>query len=345
MDERKSAGAGTPLLEVRHLKKYFSIPRKGNLHAVDDVSFQVYPGETLGLVGESGCGKSTVGNVIMQLHKRTDGEIYLSGKDVFRPDADKNEFCRNVQIIFQDPYSSLNPRKTIKDILSEPLLIQKLAKKGPELDHVLSELCQTVGLSEDLLNHYPHELDGGMRQVVGIARALSLNPSFIVCDEPVSALDVSVQAKIINLLMDLQKQRGLSYLFISHDLSVVRHISNRIAVMYLGQIVEMADTDTIFNNAMHPYTIALMSAVPKVSVDKKVSRIVLAGDVPSPMNPKPGCRFAPRCWMACPECSQCTPDLKEVEPGHFVSCMYAATSRERAKTAETTSVEKMMEAK
>ena len=334
-----------PLLEVKHLKKYFTIPRKGQLHAVDDVSFQVYPGETLGLVGESGCGKSTVGNVIMKLHKRTDGEMYLNGKDVFTSDADKSEFCQKVQIIFQDPYSSLNPQKTIKDILSEPLLVQKLARKGPDLDRMLDALCDTVGLSKDLLNHYPHELDGGMRQVVGIARALSLNPSFIVCDEPVSALDVSVQAKIINLLMDLQKKRNLSYLFISHDLSVVRHISNRIAVMYLGQIVEIAETDRIFENAMHPYTIALMSAVPKVSVDKKVNRIVLAGDVPSPMNPKPGCRFAPRCWMACSECAGKDQHLTEVEPGHFVACMYANQSQEKARTAATTSIEKMMESK
>ncbi len=338
----KNENGARALLEVKNLKKYFTIPRKGELHAVDGVSFKVFPGETLGLVGESGCGKSTVGNVIMKLHKRTDGEMYLEGKDVFSDTSDKNEFCRKVQIIFQDPYSSLNPRKTIKDILSEPLLIQKIYKKGPELDKFLNELCDTVGLSQDLLNHYPHELDGGMRQVVGIARALSLDPSFIVCDEPVSSLDVSVQAKIINLLMDLQKKRNLSYLFISHDLSVVRHISNRIAVMYLGQIVELADTDRIFENAMHPYSIALLSAVPKVSVDKKVSRIVLAGDVPSPMNPKPGCRFAPRCWMACPECSNQTPELKEVEPGHYVSCIYAAESRKKAETAATTSVEAMM---
>ena len=334
-----------PLLEVKNLKKYFTIPRKGELHAVDDVSFQVYPGETLGLVGESGCGKSTVGNVIMKLHKRTGGEMYLEGKDVFTAEADKNEFCRKVQIIFQDPYSSLNPQKTIKDILSEPLLVQKLVHKGPQLDAALNELCDTVGLSKDLLNHYPHELDGGMRQVVGIARALSLNPSFIVCDEPVSALDVSVQAKIINLLMDLQKKRNLSYLFISHDLSVVRHISNRIAVMYLGQIVETAETDRIFENAMHPYTIALMSAVPKVSVDQKVNRIVLAGDVPSPMNPKPGCRFAPRCWMACEKCRTENQQLTEVEPGHYVACMYANESQKKAATAATTSIEKMMETK
>ncbi|MBS6643208.1 MAG: ABC transporter ATP-binding protein, partial [Clostridiaceae bacterium] len=282
-----------PLLEVKHLKKYFKIPKKGQLHAVDDVSFCVYPGETLGLVGESGCGKSTVGNVIMRLLDRTEGEMALNGKNVFSNSGKNHELCKTMQIIFQDPYSSLNPRKTVRDILSEAYLIHRMVPRGEKLNQKLYELCDTVELSRDLLDRYPHELDGGMRQVVGIARALSLSPSFIVCDEPVSSLDVSVQAKIINLLMELQKKMNLSYLFISHDLSVVRHISNRIAVMYLGQIVEIADTDTIFQNTLHPYSIALLSAVPRVNIDKKVSRIVLKGDVPSPMNPKPGCRFAP----------------------------------------------------
>lgn len=327
----------TPLVEVKHLKKYFTIPGKGELHAVDDISFDIRAGETLGLVGESGCGKSTVGNVIMQLLERSSGELYLNGEDVFSHKSEHHDFCRRIQIIFQDPYSSLNPKKTIKDILSEPYQIHKIAKKGEELDRILLELCDTVGLSADLLNHYPHELDGGMRQVVGIARALSLDPSFIVCDEPVSALDVSVQAKIINLLMDLQRKRNLSYLFISHDLSVVRHISNRIAVMYLGQIVELAETDEMFCNAMHPYTIALLSAIPRVS-SEKVSRIVLAGDVPSPMNPKPGCRFAPRCWMASRDCFERTPELTEVIPGHFVSCPYAGESRHRMKSAATSTL-------
>ena len=327
-----------PLVEVKHLKKYFPIPGKGQLHAVDDVSFTIKKGETLGLVGESGCGKSTVGNVLLQLHDRTSGELYLDGEDVFAHKASRHDFCKKIQMIFQDPYSSLNPRKTVKDILSEPYLIHKAAKKGPELDKHLQKLCETVGLSHDLLNHYPHELDGGMRQVVGIARALSLDPSFIVCDEPVSALDVSVQAKIINLLMDLQKERHLSYLFVSHDLSVVRHISNRIAVMYLGQIVEMADTDEIFANAQHPYTIALLSAIPRVS-RQKVNRIVLKGDVPSPVNPKPGCRFAPRCWMARPECSKMSecPELTEVSPGHLVRCPYASESRPASQNSETSS--------
>ena len=325
-----------PLLTVSHLKKYFRIPGKGLLHAVDDVSFEVYPGETLGLVGESGCGKSTVGNVLMQLHQKTDGEVTLKGRDLYS--INKKEICKEMQIIFQDPYSSLNPRQTIRTILSEAYIVQKICKKGPELDKRLEELCEAIGLAKELLDRYPHELDGGMRQVVGIGRALSLDPAFIVCDEPVSSLDVSVQAKIINMLMRLQKERGISYLFISHDLSVVRHISKRICVMYLGQVVEMADTKTIFANTLHPYSIALLSAVPKVS-DEKVSRIVLKGDVPSPMNPKPGCRFAPRCWMARPECFEQDPEFREVEPGHYVRCLHYDESREAMKTAETTGIQ------
>lgn len=233
----------------------------------------------------------------------------------------------------------MNPKKTIRDTLEEPYLINKIYKKGPELDKAVKELCDTVELSPDLLPLYPHELDGGMRQVVGIARALSLNPVFIICDEPVSSLDVSVQAKIINLLMDLQKRKNLSYLFISHDLSVVRHISNRIAVMYLGQIVEIANTDEIFRNTLHPYSIALLSAVPRVNVDKKVSRILLKGDVPSPINPKPGCRFAPRCWMAQADCLQSTPELKEVAPGHCVACLHYLESRQKMLSATKSSIE------
>ncbi len=329
------------LVKVENLKEYFVIPHKGNLHAVDDVSFEIKKGETLGLVGESGCGKSTVGNTIMHLLEKTGGNVYFDGVDT--EEMDQKKFCTSVQMIFQDPYSSLNPRKTIKQILSEPLLVQKIYKRGPELDAKLDEICDAVGLSKDLLNHYPHELDGGMRQVVGIARALCLNPSFIICDEPVSALDVSVQAKIINLLMDLQKERGLSYLFISHDLSVVKHISNRIAVMYLGQIVEFADADVIFKKTMHPYSLALLSAVPRVLIDNKVNRIVLKGDVPSPMNPKPGCRFAPRCWMAKPECFDADPEFAEVEPGHFVRCPFANESRSRVADAETSTLESLFE--
>ena len=331
-----------PLVKVEHLKKYFDIPHAGKLHAVDDVSFEIRSGETLGLVGESGCGKSTVGNVVMQLLPKTEGSICINGKEIVDDKKDQAEFCRSVQMIFQDPYSSLNSRKTIRSILSEPLLIQKMYKRGPELENALVELCKTVEMDPVLLDRYPHELDGGMRQVVGIARALSLNPKFVICDEPVSALDVSVQAKIINLLMDLQKRKNLSYLFISHDLSVVRHISNRIAVMYLGQIIEIADKETIFANTRHPYSIALLSAVPKVNVGQKVNRIVLKGDVPSPMNPKPGCRFAPRCWMARPECFQTNQQLREVEPGHFVACQYADESREQMKDAATSTLENLM---
>ncbi len=330
--------AQSPLLEVKNLKKYFKIPRKGMLHAVDDVSFEVYPGETLGLVGESGCGKSTVGNVLMRLLPRTSGELIFNGQDVFTANkTDSFNIRKSMQIIFQDPYSSLNPRKTIKSILSEAYEIHKLAK-GAELDKAINELCDMVGIARSLLNRYPHELDGGMRQVVGIARALSLKPSFVVCDEPVSSLDVSVQAKIINLLIDMQKKMDLSYLFISHDLSVVRHISDRIAVMYLGQIVEISDTATIFSNTMHPYSIALLSAVPRVDVDTKVRRILLKGDVPSPMNPKPGCRFAPRCWMAQDSCYDNTPELTEVAPGHCVACHFARQSRAKIKDAAVRSL-------
>lgn len=328
----------TPLVEAKNLKKYFAIPRKGNLHAVDDVSFEIFPGETLGLVGESGCGKSTVGNLVIRLLPRTDGELLYRGKDVFTAKGAENmELRRKMQIIFQDPFSSLNPQKTIESILSQPFIIHKEGNKE-EIRQKVREVCDLVDIPHTLLNHYPHELDGGMRQVVGIARALSLSADFIVCDEPVSSLDVSVQARILNLLMDLQKKFGLSYLFVSHDLSVVRHISNRIAVMYLGQIVEMADSDAMFTDTRHPYSIALLSAIPRVNSSKKVSRIVLKGDVPSPMNPKPGCRFAPRCWMAQDSCWAETPPLKEVSPGHKVACYYADVSRGKAEQLEKITV-------
>lgn len=327
------------LLEAKHLVKYFNIPRKGQLHAVDDVNFTINKGETLGLVGESGCGKSTVGNVVMRLLPATSGELLFEGKDVFKANrAERMQYCQQMQIVFQDPFSSLNPKKTVKSILSEPFVIQKIAS-GAELDKRINDLCDMVELPKNLLDHYPHELDGGMRQVVGIARALSINPKFIVCDEPVSSLDVSVQAKIINLLIDIQKRINLSYLFISHDLSVVKHISKRIAIMYLGQIVEVGDAETIFSNTLHPYAIALLSAIPKVDVDHKVSRILLKGDVPSPMNPAPGCRFAPRCWMAQPSCKDATPELKEVEPGHCVACHFWQKSREMMENASKSSLD------
>lgn len=318
------------LVNIKHLKKYFDVKNKKKLHAVDDLSFDIYPGETLGLVGESGCGKSTVGNVIMRLLEPTAGEMYFQGKSVFDASGkDRLGLCREMQIIFQDPYSSLNPRKTVRSILMEAYKIHRLGSAA-ELEAKVKELCADCGITQDLLSKYPHELDGGKRQIVGIARALSLSPKFIVCDEPVSSLDVSIQATIINLLMDLQKKHALSYLFISHDLSVVRHISNRIAVMYLGEIIEIADTDEIFANAMHPYTIALLSAVPKVQIGKRVKRIILRGDVPSPINPGVGCRFAPRCWMAKDICSKQSPPLTSVNGGHCVACHFSAESRVKA---------------
>lgn len=315
----------TPLLEAKNIKKYFKLKDGRELHAVDNVSFSVYPGKTLGLVGESGCGKSTVGNVIMRLLEPTAGELLFRGKDVFllnKKDKKENfELRRNMQMVFQDPYSSLNPKKTVRQILSEPYMINRETFEG-DIEQKVLELCEMVALPRNLLDHYPHELDGGMRQVVGIARALSLSPDFIVCDEPVSSLDVSVQARIVNLLIDIQKQQNIAYLFISHDLSVVRHISNDIAVMYLGQIVELANADEMFNQPMHPYSIALLSAVPRIG--QKMDRIILQGDVPSPIDPKPGCRFAPRCWMAKENCLNGeTPELCEVSPGHFVACPYA----------------------
>lgn len=311
------------LIEAKNLKKYFPVRGKGMLHAVDDVSFTVNVGETLGLVGESGCGKSTVGNLIMRLLPPTEGQLFYRGENVYEADKARSfELRRKMQIVFQDPYSSLNSKQTIGAILRRPFEIQGTVPKNEWKDRIL-ELCKVCGLNPSLLDHYPHELDGGNRQVVGIARALSLDPEFVVCDEPVSALDVSVQAKIINKLMDLQEDRKLSYLFVSHDMSVVKHISHRIAVMYLGQIVELAETEELFDNPMHPYTAALLSAVPRVDVDHKVERIVLKGDVPSPMNPKPGCRFAPRCPMARQECFGANQTLTEMRPGHFVRCEYA----------------------
>ncbi len=330
---------GKTLIEAKNLKKYFKIDSKKTLHAVDDISFSINEGETLGLVGESGCGKSTVGNVVMRLLPASGGQLLYKGKDIFKLNKKESfDIRKKMQIIFQDPYSSLNPRKTVYEILSEAF---KIHREGNEkqIKEKLDRVCDMVELSSSLLHLYPHELDGGMRQVVGIARALSLGPDFIVCDEPVSALDVSVQARIINLLMDIQSKYNLSYLFISHDLSVVRHISKRIAVMYLGRFVEIANAEDIFSDARHPYAIALLSAVPVVSIDKKVSRIILEGDVPSPINPKPGCRFASRCWMRHERCTQEEPPLVEVTPGHCVACFYANESRENSLHAKTRSLD------
>ena len=283
------------ILEVRHLKKYFPTKR-GLLHAVDDVNFSIKKGTTMGLVGESGCGKSTVGRLILRLTEATDGEILFYGDDIRKFDREKMRHTRRkLQIVFQDPYASLDGRKSIFESIAEPLQVQKIYRNKKELEEKVFELMATVGLARRLANTYPHELDGGRRQRVGIARALVLNPDFLVLDEPVSALDVSIQAQVLNLMEQLQEQMGLTYLFISHDLSVVKHISDEIAVTYLGQIVEKAESKELFKHPSHPYTQALLSAVPIPSIDYHVERIVLEGDVPSPINPSPGCRFAGRC--------------------------------------------------
>lgn len=308
------------LLEVKHLKKYFNT-KNGLLHAVDDVSFDIERGETMGLVGESGCGKSTIGRAILRLHEPTGGEVLLNGVDVTKLNKQELRALRQkMQIVFQDPYSSLDGRKSVFESIGEPLVIQKVCKSKKEYEERVYELMETVGLAERLVNAYPHELDGGRRQRVGIARALALNPEFLVLDEPVSALDVSIQAQVLNLMQQLQKDRGLTYLFISHNLSVVKHISDRIAVMYLGRMVELADCKQLFKNPVHPYTKALLSAVPIPRLDVKTERILLEGDVPSPVNPAPGCRFAGRCAQCMERCTAEQPELREIEPGHFVAC-------------------------
>ena len=310
------------LLRVENLKKYFQTPR-GMLHAVDDVSFSIEKGKTLGVVGESGCGKSTLGRVILHLLDSSGGKIFFEDEDITNVKKKHlKELQRSMQIIFQDPFSSLNPRMTVSELMREPLLITKTVPKD-QIDRKVKEIMDTVGLAERLVNSYPHELDGGRRQRIGVARALVLNPKFIVCDEPVSALDVSIQAQIINLLLDLQAERGLTYMFITHDLSVVKYVSHDICVMYLGQMVEKSSAVNLFRNPVHPYTQALLSAIPVPDVDYQKKRILLKGELSSPINPKPGCRFAVRCNYAKPECFQVQPELKEVEPGHFVACHLA----------------------
>lgn len=308
----------TPVIEVKNLKKYFSVPN-GELHAVDDVSFKIERGTTMGIVGESGCGKSTLGRTIIHLLENTSGQILLNGEDVTNVSRKQMKGLREkMQIIFQDPYSSLNPRMTIEETIREPLKLSgRFSKK--ELDDEVDRLMDLCGIEERLATAYPHELDGGRRQRVGIARALALHPDFIVCDEPVSALDVSIQAQILNLLMDLQDEFGLTLMFVTHDLSVVRHISDTIGVMYLGQMVETCSTEELFENQLHPYTKALLSAIPSVDIHKKNKRILLKGELVSPINPKPDCRFAARCPYATEKCKN-PQTLEEVRPGHFVSC-------------------------
>ncbi|WP_353096820.1 oligopeptide/dipeptide ABC transporter ATP-binding protein [Tissierella praeacuta] len=309
-----------PILQVRDLKKYFNTP-KGLLHAVDGVTFDINKGETLGVVGESGCGKSTLGRVILHLLEATDGELFYEGEDITKLTKTQfRELRQKMQIIFQDPFSSLNPRMTVSEIIKEPLIIHKVIKDKRELDKKVSKLMDTVGLADRLVNTYPHELDGGRRQRIGIARALALSPGFIVCDEPVSALDVSIQAQVLNLMQDLQKEMDLTYMFITHDLSVVKHISNDILVMYLGQLVEKASSKDLFKNPLHPYTKALLSAIPVPSLKYKRERVLLKGELASPINPKPGCRFAQRCIYAKDNCHVDDPVIEEVMPGHFVAC-------------------------
>ena len=305
-------------LEVKNLKKYFNTP-KGLLHAVDNVNFRIYEGKTLGVVGESGCGKSTLGRVILHLLDSTDGQILFEGEDVTHVDKAKLRALREkMQIIFQDPYSSLNPRMSVSEIIMEPLQL-KGGMSHAEMYEKTKKLMDTVGLAARLENAYPHELDGGRRQRIGIARALALNPRFIVCDEPVSALDVSIQAQVLNLMLDLQEERNLTYLFITHDLSVVKYFSDDIMVMYLGQVVEKAPSNELFARPYHPYTKALLSAIPVPDVHAPRNRILLKGEITSPINPQPSCRFAARCPYATPECSK-EQELREILPNHYVAC-------------------------
>ena len=310
------------LVEVRNLVKYFPVENSDDVvRAVDDVSFDIFAGETLGLVGESGCGKSTVGRCVLRLYEPTSGEVLFEGEDIVELPKDKLRDLRGeMQIIFQDPYASLNPRLSVLSIVSEPLKIHNIGNKNERRDRV-ADLLKKVGLDADYMFRYPHEFSGGQRQRIGIARALALNPKFIVADEPVSALDVSVQAQVVNLLQDLQNELGLTYLFISHGLAVVEHISTRVAVMYLGKIVEIAEGRELYDAPLHPYTQALLSAIPVPNPKMKRNRIVLKGDVPTPINPPSGCRFRTRCPFAIEECAKIEPELREISTGHFSACI------------------------
>ena len=324
-------GKDNVLLEVKDLKKYFPIRKgffktlAGYVKAVDGVNFSIREGETMGLVGESGCGKTTTGRVILRAYEPTAGEVWFKDKNLGRvnvPDLEKQQLKsirQDMQMIFQDPYSSLNPRMTLLQIVGEPLLVNKVAR-GNALKDRVAELLRVVGLRPEYMIRYPHAFSGGQRQRIGVARALALNPQLIVCDEPVSALDVSVQAQVLNLLQDLQEEFGLTYLFVAHDLSVIEHISDRVSVMYVGKLVEMAETEELFGHPLHPYTEALMSAVPKPDPRYTAERIILEGDVADPSNPPPGCYFHPRCRYATDICREVGPELRELEPDHYVSC-------------------------
>ena len=307
------------IIEVENLQKYFDVPA-GRLHAVDGLTFSIRRGETLGVVGESGCGKSTLGRVLLHLLDPTGGKMYYNGEDITTVSSKKkSELRKQMQMIFQDPYSSLNPRFTIFQTIAEPMEIAGGYSKK-EIEQRVYEMMDTVGLDRRLVNSYPHELDGGRRQRIGIGRALILNPRFVVCDEPVSALDVSIQAQIINLLLDIQEERKLTYVFVTHDMMVVKYISNRILVMYMGKMAELCESEELFKKPLHPYTKALLSAVPVPDVDNQQKRIILKGEVSSPINPKPGCRFAARCEYATEQCFRESPCSEEVEPGHYVAC-------------------------
>jgi peptide/nickel transport system ATP-binding protein len=316
----KLSESANALLSVTNLKKYFKT-RKGMLHAVDGIDFSIEKGKTLGVVGESGCGKSTTGRAILRLLEPTDGSVNFDGIDILSLNTEEMRKMRTqMQIIFQDPFSSLDPRKTVSETISEPLKINKIITNKKEREEKVFELMSTVGLAERLYNTYPHELDGGRRQRIGIARALALNPKFIVCDEPVSALDVSIQAQILNLLHELQESRGLTFMFITHDLSVVNYFSDEILVMYLGKVIEKATSEELFRNPVHPYTRALLSAIPVPDIDHKLDRIILKGEISSPIEPEPICRFVQRCAHCMDICTQEEPPLKDIGDGHIVAC-------------------------